>query len=346
MTMPVTPITPVTPVTIDSALPLIDLHRHLDGNLRLSTVLDLAHRHRVALPADDVEGLRPHIQILEPGPDLPSFLAKVELMSSVLGDEDACRRVAFENVEDASREGLSYVELRFSPLFMAHAHRLRPEGVVAAVIEGAEAGAREHGLPVKLIGILSRTFGPESATVELESLLAHKGHITALDLAGDEAKWPGGSFVDHFRRGRDAGWRITVHAGEAAGPESVWQAIRELGAERIGHAVRATEDEPLLDYMAKHEIGIESCLTSNVQTSTVSSYRSHPLRLFLERGLLASINTDDPSISGIDLAHELTVAAAAAGLTGDDVGRAQRNAVATAFVSAEERTKLLERAGV
>jgi adenosine deaminase len=329
----------------DETLPLIDLHRHLDGNLRLSTVLDLARRHGVALPADDLEGLRPYIQILEPGPDLPSFLGKVELMSSVLGDEEACRRVAFENVADASHEGLAYVELRFSPLFMAHAHRLRPEGVVAAVIEGAESGARALGVAVKLIGILSRTFGPEAAAVELESLLAHKQHITALDLAGDEAKWPGEHFVEHFRRGRDAGFRITVHAGEAAGPESVWQAIRDLGAERIGHAVRATEDDALVDYMAKHEIGIESCLTSNVQTSTVSSYESHPLRRFLERGVLASINTDDPSISGIDLAHELTVAAAAAGLTRDDVRRARRNAVASAFVSEEEKKHLLERAG-
>jgi adenosine deaminase len=178
-------------------LPLVDLHRHLDGNLRLETVLDLARRHRVKLPADDVEGLRPHLQIREPEPDLPAFIAKVELMASVLGDEDACRRVAYENVEDSSREGLAHVELRFSPLFMARAHGLRPERVVASVVEGAEAGANALGISMKLIGILSRTFGPEAAAVELEALLAHKEHITALDLAGDEAKWPGELFVPH-----------------------------------------------------------------------------------------------------------------------------------------------------
>ncbi len=321
--------------------PLLDLHRHLDGNLRLETVLDLARRHRVRLPADDVEGLRPHLQIGEPEPDLPAFIAKVELMVSVLGDEEACRRVAYENVEDASREGLAHVELRFSPLFMAQAHGLEPERVVAAVVEGATEGARAFGTSMKLIGILSRTFGPEAATVELEAILAHREHITGLDLAGDEAKWPGEHFVPHFRRGRDAGFRITVHAGEAAGAGSVWQAIRELGAERLGHAVRAAEDPALLDYIARHEIGIESCLTSNVQTRTVPSYEKHPLSSFLERGLLASINTDDPAISGIDLGHELTIAAKAAGLTESDVQKAQRNAVATAFLSAEERKALL-----
>jgi adenosine deaminase len=327
----------------DGVLPRLDLHRHLDGNLRLQTVLDLARKHRVGLPADDVESLRPLLQIREPEPDLRAFIAKVELMASVLGDEDACRRAAYENVEDAHREGLAHVELRFSPFFMARAHGLSPERVVAAVVEGVWDGIRAHPLSVKLIGILSRTFGPEAATVELEALLAHREHIAALDLAGDEAGWPGELFVPHFRRGRDAGFRITVHAGEAAGAESVWQAIRELGAERLGHAVRAADDPALMDNIAEHEIGIESCLTSNVHTRSVSSYQSHPISIFLKRGILASINTDDPSISGIDLAHELTVAAEAVGLDASDVEKAQRNAVATAFLTREEKDRLLAR---
>jgi adenosine deaminase len=329
----------------DASIPLVDLHRHLDGNLRLSTVLDLARRHGLRLPAGDVEGLRPHIQIREPEPDLRAFIAKVELMVSVLADEEACRRAACENVEDAYREGIAHVELRFSPFFMAHAHGLSPERVVAAVAEGVDEGVRAYPISVKLIGILSRTFGPEAATVELDAILAHREHITALDLAGDEARWPGELFVPHFRRGRDAGLRITVHAGEAAGAESVWQAIRELGAERLGHAVRAVEDPALLDHIGEHEIGIESCLTSNVQTRTVQSYESHPLAAFLKRGLAASINTDDPSVSGIDLAHELTVAAGAAGLNQTDVRKAQRNAVETAFLSRKEKERLLSSEG-
>jgi len=173
-----------------------------------------------------------------------------------------------------------------------------------------------------------------------EAILAHRDHITGLDLAGDEAAWPGTSFVEHFRRGRDAGLRITVHAGEAAGPDSVWQAIRELGAERLGHAVRAREDLELVDYLREHRIGIESCLTSNVQTSTVSSLAAHPLRWFLEQGLLATINTDDPSISGIDLEHELAVAAPAAGLAPEQICGAQDNALEIAFLTPEERSAL------
>jgi len=149
--------------------------------------------------------------------------------------------------------------------------------------------------------------------------------------------------VDHVRRAKDAGLRITIHAGEAAGPESVWQALREMGTTRIGHGVQAAEDPALLDYMVEHEIGIESNMTSNVQTSTVPDYASHPLRGFLERGLLATINTDGPSVSGIDLRYEYEVAAPAAGLTAAHTRQAQKNALTIAFLSDDERDALATR---
>ncbi len=320
--------------------PLIDLHRHLDGSVRLDTILDLGHRHNLPLPAWDLEALRPHVQVTEPQPGIMAFIARFKWMTGVLVDDAACRRVAYEAVADARREGIDYIELRFSPWFMAEPHGLDLRAVVDAVIDGARAGARDFGVPANLIGILSRTYGPETARRELESLLPFKDQLVALDLAGDEARFPGALFVEHFRRARDAGWGVTVHAGEAAGAESIWQAIRELGATRIGHAVRAIEDPALMDYMAEHRIGVEANLTSNVQTSTVPDYASHPLRQFLERGLPATINTDDPGISAIDLPHEYNVAAPAAGLTPAHVQQAQRNALAIAFLSPDERTAL------
>ena len=321
---------------IDPALPLIDLHRHLDGSVRLQTVLDLSRQHNLSLPAWDLEGLRPHVQVTEPQPGVMAFIDKFALLIGVLADYDACRRVAYENVEDAWREGLHYVELRFSPWFMAEPHGLDPAGVVEAVADGIQAGVRDFGVKAKLIGIISRTYGPETGRKELAALLQHRDRLAALDLGGDEVHWPGELFVDHFRLARDAGWRITVHAGEMAGPDSIWQAIRGLGAERIGHGVSAAHDPALLDYMVEHHIGVESSLTSNVQTSTVPDYASHPLRLFLERGLLATINTDDPGISGITLRHEYDVAAPAAGLTPEQIRQAQHNALAAAFLSPEE----------
>ncbi len=325
---------------IDSRLPLIDLHRHLDGSVRLATILELGIRHHLPLPAFDLENLRPFVQVTDPQPDILAFFAKFKWQTLVMVDYDACRRIAFENVEDAKRENIDYIELRFSPWFMAEAHHLDPAGVVEAVVDGASAGQRDTGLRVNLIGILSRTYGPEIARKELDALLTQKDKLVGLDLAGDEANFPGVQFVEHFKRGRAAGWHVTVHAGEAAGPQSVWQAIEGLGAERIGHAVRAPEDPRLMDFMAEHGIGVESNLTSNVQTSTVAGYDRHPLKLFLERGILATLNTDDPGISAIDLHYEDEVAAPAAGLTPAQIRQAQKNALATAFLTAAEKETL------
>jgi adenosine deaminase len=326
---------------IDPSLPLIDLHRHLDGAVRLGTILDLGHQHSLPLPAWEVESLRPHVQVTGPQPGVMAFISKFRWMTAVMVDTLACRRIAYESVEDARWEGLDYVELRFSPWFMAEAHGLDPTGVVAAVVEGVQQASSDTGLPVRLIGILSRTYGAEIAWKELAALMTQREAISALDLAGDEAHYPGELFVKHFKRARDAGWHITVHAGEIAGPESVWQAIRGLGAERIGHAVRAPEDPTLMDYLAEHHIGIESNLTSNVQTSTVPDYASHPLRLFLEHGIPATINSDDPGISAITLRHEYEVAAPAAGLSAAQIRQAQQNALEAAFLSPVLKTTIL-----
>jgi adenosine deaminase len=260
----------------------------------------------------------------------------------VLVDADACRRVAYENVEDARRDGLDYIELRFSPWFMAEANCLDPAAVVEAVVDGTAAGSRDFGVKAALIGILSRTYGPDTAKKELSALLTQRGRIAALDLAGDEAHFPAEWYTEHFRIARDAGWHVTVHAGEIAGPESIWHALRDLGAERIGHALRATEDPGLMDYLAEHQVGIESCLTSNVQTSCVPDYASHPLKTFLEHGIRATINTDDPGISGIDLHYEYEVAAPQSGLSREQIRQAQINALKSAFLSEQEKVKIQE----
>jgi adenosine deaminase len=270
-----------------------------------------------------------------------AFIEKIELAASVLADYATCQRVAYESVEDAQSEGLDYVELRFSPYFMADANGLDPVGVVESVVNGVHEAQNESGMRVNLIGIISRTYGPEAAHRELSALLEHREKFVGIDLAGDEAAFPGDLFVDHLKIARDAGWNVTIHAGESSGPESVLQAIQDLGANRIGHAVNAVQDPSLLDIMVEGGIGIEANLTSNVQTSTVQDYASHPLRRFLELGLCSTINTDDPGISRIDIQYEYEVAAPAAGLTTEQIHQAQKNGLQAAFLSESERQALV-----
>ncbi|MGD1065254.1 MAG: adenosine deaminase [Vulcanimicrobiaceae bacterium] len=325
---------------MSNRLPNIDLHRHLDGNVRLATILELGEQHGIALPGTTLETLRPHVQVAGVMPDLVSWLGKLQWMTAVLADLDAVRRVAYENVVDAQRDGLDYVELRFSPYFMARPHGLEPRAVVEAVLAGIDEGRAATGMRVGVIGILSRTYGPRACAVELDALLSQRDRIIALDLAGDERGWPAELFAEHFALARDAGWAITVHAGEAEGAASIWAAIRTLGATRIGHGIRAIDDPVLLDYLAEHRIGLEINLTSNVQTATVPSYAEHPMKRFLAHGVLATLNTDDPVVSGIDWRYEHEVAAPAAGLTPADIRTAQQNSLAVAFLSPSEREEL------
>ncbi|MGL5990812.1 MAG: adenosine deaminase [Plesiomonas sp.] len=321
-------------------LPLTDLHRHLDGNIRPETILALGQQHGIALPADNLSALLPHVRITDNAPTLVSFLQKLDWGVAVLADLDACRRVAYENMQDADNAGLDYTELRFSPYYMAMKHNLPLQGVVEAVADGIALGRKDFTVQANLIGILSRTFGTVACQQELGALLACHQDLVAIDLAGDELGQPGELFVPHFRQVRDAGLHVTVHAGEAAGAASMWQAIHELGAERIGHGVKAIEDPSLMDYLAEHQIGIESALTSNVQTTTVSALSAHPLKVFLEHGILASINTDDPAVEGIEIRHEYNVAAPAAGLSPAQIRQAQENGMTQAFLSAGDKAAL------
>jgi adenosine deaminase len=327
---------------IDPNLPLIDLHRHLDGNIRLGTILELADQHGIELPARDIEGLRPHVQIMGRETGLMAFISRFRYLTAVLADPDACRRAAYENVLDAAAEGLDYLELRFSPWFMAETHALDATAVVEAIVDGIRIGERETGVRTGLIGILSRTYGTEIATRELDALLHFSDDLVALDLAGDEVGYPAHWFRPHFERARAAGLEITVHAGESDGAESVWSAIRDLGATRIGHGLRSFEDPELIDYLGENDIGLEVSLTSNLHTSTIDSYGEHPIVDYLEQGLLVSLNTDDPVISGIDLRHEFEVAAPQAGLTADHISRIQANAVKMAFLPKHEQQNLGE----
>lgn len=327
---------------ISKSLPLVEIHRHLDGAVRLQTILDLGLSNNLPLPAKDLEGLRPFIQVNEPQPGVMAFIARFQWMVGVMVDYDAVRRISYESVEDASNEGLDYVELRFSPWFMAQAHQLDPAGVVEAVVDGVASGQRDFGVLANLIGILSRTYGPTIAHQELEALRTQSSKICALDLAGDEGHFPASLFEEHFRIARETGWHITIHAGEIAGSESIWQALKLLKAERIGHALSATDDPRLMDYLAEHRIGIESCLTSNVQTSCVQNYASHPIKAFLDHGIPATINTDDPGISAITLPYEYESAAPRAGLTSGHISKAQINALEVSFLPDSTKKNLTD----
>ncbi|GGW95820.1 adenosine deaminase [Alteromonas halophila] len=318
-------------------LPVVDLHRHLDGNVRPATIFDLAQQYSLPLPVKTPQALAEYVQIQDRTSDLMAFIGCLQHGMDVLREPDACRRIAYENVEDAAAEQLDYVELRFSPAFMAQAFNLSLHAVTEAVIDGVTAGVRAFGVRVGLLGILSRTFGVDRCYEELSALLHYRDALVGLDLAGDEKGFPGALFTGHFKKARDAGLAITVHAGEADGPASIRQAIDELGASRIGHGVAAVTSVELMSELAKRNIGIESCLTSNYQTGAFTDTANHPFRRFLDAGMAVTLNTDDPGVSAITLSSEYALAASALGLSESTLANVQQTALEQAFLSDSEK---------
>lgn len=325
----------------NTPLPLMDLHRHLDGNIRPKTIWQLAQKNNIKLPTSTLEDFIPYVQIQNQEADLMAFLKKLDWGVAVLKSLDDVKQIAYENVEDAFNTGLNYAELRFSPYYMAMNHNLNVQDVVGAIIDGIKLGLKDFKIKIKLIGILSRTFGVEKCQLELDALLAFKNNITAIDLAGDEYNFPGSLFVEHFKQVKEAGLHITVHAGEAGGVQSMYQAIDELKATRIGHGVACASDEALMDYMLEKNIAIESCITSNYQTGTIDDIKNHPIKTFLNKGLKVCLNTDDPAVQGIEIKHEFKIAQSIVGLDDNDILTLKQNAFDVCFLSKDEKKDLL-----
>ncbi len=251
-------------------------------------------------------------------------------MSALTSQQDWARAAA-EVVDDAADDGLDHLELRFSPGFIAAETGLAREAVIDAVSDAVEAAAARRGMPVGLVGIVVRDLGPDSARDQMATMLTRRERLCGVDLAGNEAGYPAELFTPAFAAARDAGLHVTVHAGEAAGPASVWAAVRHLGAERIGHGVRSVEDPALLDHLAARGITLDVALTSNTQTGASPSLREHQIHDLLAAGVPVTINTDDPRVSDVTLSQEHRTAITEVGLTVDQLRAVAEHSVRAAF---------------
>lgn len=287
-------------------LPKTDLHVHLDGSLRLETILELAQEQGVRLPngAETPEALAAAIHMGEVCEDLTDYLKAFDVTLSVLQTEEALYRTAFELGEDAAKEGVKYMEVRYSPLLHTQ-NGLSFPVIVEAVAEGLREAKRKYGLMSGQIICGIRHITPESSLRLAELCVAFKNKgVVAFDLAGAEADNPPKDHREAFYLIRNNNVNLTIHAGEAYGPESVHQAIHMCGAHRIGHGVRLREDGDLLNYVNDHRIPLEMCPTSNVQTRACEDFESHPLPFYLSYGLRVTINTDNRLVTDTTMTEE------------------------------------------
>lgn len=323
-------------------LPKAELHVHLDGSLRPQTMLDLARAARIDLPTRDPDALR-RFMLVDNAHDLEEYLQRFEYTIVLLQTPEAIERVAYEMVKDAARDNVRYLEVRYCPLLSTR-HGLTVEEAVRAEWRGLSRGEREFGVVARIINCSLRHYEPAvSEDLARKSVALRDAGVVGFDLAGGERGRLPGPHADAFDVARLGGLGITVHAGEAAGPESVAEAVYRCHADRLGHGTRLHEDPALEVYVRDRRILIETNLTSNLQTHAVARAADHPVRGYFDRGLAVTLSTDSWLMSGVALTDEYWLAHRELGFTRAEIDQLITNAFAGAFLPWPDRLTLLAR---
>jgi len=331
------------PLSFFQELPKTDLHVHLDGSLRLSTLLELADEQGVELPSTDPAELKRKLHLGENTGSLVEYLKAFETTLKVLQTEDALIRVARELAEDAANEHVKYMEVRYAP--MLHTRQgLRITAVVEAVLEGLWQAKESHGIESNVIICGIRNISPESSIEMAQLAVAYKNRgVVAFDLAGAEYDHPAKHHLPAFQLVRANNINVTIHAGEAYGPESIHQAIHDCGAHRIGHGCRLREDGDLLHYVNDHRIPLECCPSSNVQTGAVRDLASHPMKLYHDLGLRVTVNTDNRLVTDTTVSRELWLVHTQVGFGLSEIKRVILNGFKAAFLPFHARQAWMRR---
>jgi adenosine deaminase len=323
------------------ALPKTDLHCHLDGSLRLRTILELAEEEKVKLPADTEDGLAQAIHMGGVCRSLEEYLVAFDVTLSVLQTKEALRRVAYELALDAASENVRYLEVRYSPAL--HLQKgLKMTTVIDAVLDGLRQAEHETGIRCGVIVCGIRHINPQMSIRLAELCVAYKNKgVIGFDLAGAEVNFPAKDHKEAFQLILRNNVNCTAHAGEAYGPESIAQAIHFLGSHRIGHGTRLREDGDLLNYVNDHRIPLEVCPSSNVQTGAVPDLASHPLKFYFDYGLRVTINTDNRLITDTTVTKEMWLAHKEIGLSLEDLTTIIMSGFKSAFLPFREKQEML-----
>lgn len=284
-------------------LPKVELHCHLDGCLRTKTVIELAKKENIDMELD-YEKVENMLVVPEYCSSLDVYLRRFDMPGLLMQNKENLKRISYELIEDVDRENVKYIEIRFAPLFHI-AKGLSVKEVIEAILEGLREGEKDFGVKSNLIICVMRHHDLESGYKLIEDCKEFVGKgVVAVDLAGGEVEGFAPKYEDMFKIARNYGFRVTVHAGETGFSQNVIDAITLLGAERIGHAVAIQNDEVAYNLVKDNKVTLEMCPKSNMDTKAVTSYKSHPLRRFLDDGLEVNLSTDNRTVSNIDLTTE------------------------------------------
>lgn len=323
-------------------MPKVELHRHWEASMRLETLLDIALEYGIEMPEYEVETLRPFVQVMPDEPySMQHFLGKFAMLRQFYRSIEVIERITREIVIDAAEDNVRYMELRFTPKALCNISQCSVQQVVEMVCQTAQKTAKEFNITVKLIASMNRHESVKFGERVLRAAIDYKKDgIVGLDLAGNE-QMSALPFREIFREAKEDGLGITIHAGEWDGANSVWDAVGNMNADRIGHGVRVLEDPSIMNILIEREVVLEVCPSSNVLSGIVPSLEDHALPDLIQRKLQVTINTDDPVICDINLTDEIYHAVKYMNLTLDDVKQSTICAARASFLPSQERDVLV-----
>ena len=329
---------------IPLTIPKIDLHRHLEGAVRLGTIVEIADQFDLDLPRDE-ENLRRQVQVLpEDSRDHEFFLERFRVIRKIFQSAEVIRRIVREAIEDAAVDNVEYLELRFTPAALTQTVGFPLDEATDWVIEAAREAQRNFSIKVGLIASVNRHEDPRIAARVFKIVQDRSGSgILGIDLAGDELQASMMPFKPVFEEAKSQGLGITVHAGEWAGAQNVREAILEMGADRIGHGVRVMDDPEIIELARDRGVCFEVSLSSNLLTGAVNSIDEHPLLAMIQAGLRLTLTTDDPSIFGTTLSKESALAAEHFQLSEESLKGMVMTAVQSSFLPDREKNELEKR---
>ncbi|MFW9887533.1 MAG: adenosine deaminase [Candidatus Thorarchaeota archaeon] len=319
-----------------TALPKVELHIHLLGTIRPLTMLEFIDEAEINAPYNSEADLAHLFQYQ----DFGHFISIYGEAVTYITKEKQFERLAYEMLEDLAEHNVRYAEISFSA--PDHMRReLEFNAMLGAIGRGIRRANRKTGIEADVRIDLVRNYGPESASEVLDCIRGRLDSIVSVDIGGSEHKFPAKPFSSVYKEAREMGLHLVAHAGEAEGPKSIWDAIRFLGVERIGHGTSAITDTKLMDHIREHGIVIESCPVSNVRTGVVASIEEHPIREFYERGLQVTVSTDDPAFFDTNISFEYIQLHDHLGFSLSDLYSIAQNGVRAAFISDSKKDALL-----
>lgn len=321
-------------------LPKTEIHIHLEGSIRTQTILDVARQYGLKLPHYEVPELDKHVKVYEQMHDLHAVLEAFAIFQNSITSPEVVERIARELFEDAARQNIRLLEVRFSPDWAFRGHALDWDAALEGLLRARSHAQRELDMTIGYIAITSRSLGQESCARTVNWAIRHKEDIVGIDLADSEIDFPVREFVPHVMRAREAGLKVTVHTGEDTPASFVVDTIHAMQPDRIGHGIHIIEDMAAVDLVRERGITLEVNPWSNYLTSSVRRIEEHPLKKLFDLGVRVTINSDDPEVLETNLNNEYRIAHEVLGMSMDEIATCNRYAYEASFIPADEKDRV------